>query len=408
MLNLNSDKIDFVNKCENSLEDIFKEIDDMELINSKKVLDAFHKFNLNENDLNGTTGYGYNDIGRDKIESIFSDIFKAEDALVRREFACASHALSISLSALLRHGNVLLSITGLPYDTMHEVIGIKENNSSLISYGVKYEQIDLVNNDFDYEKVSKSLENVNLVYIQRSRGYSLRDSINIEKIEKVIKLIKDINKEIIIFVDNCYTEFVENKFPTEVGADIIVGSLIKNLGGGISTNGAYVAGKKDLIKLISERLYLPGEGKEVGPSINANRMFLMGLYLAPSVVASSLKSSILFSKVFEELGYLVNPKFNEKRSDIVEVIYLKNEENLINFCKTLQQSGPINSEVTPIPGDMPGYNNKIIMASPSFTTGSSIELSADAPLKDPYALFVQGGLSYSYAKLTLINILSNM
>lgn len=408
MLNLNSDKIDFVNKCENSLKDIFKEIDDMELINSKKVLDAFHKFNLNENDLNGTTGYGYNDIGRDKIESIFSDIFKAEDALVRREFACASHALSISLSALLRHGNVLLSITGLPYDTMHEVIGIKGNNSSLISYGVKYEQIDLVNNDFDYEKISKSLENVNLVYIQRSRGYSLRDSINIEKIEKVIKLIKDINKEIIIFVDNCYTEFVENKFPTEVGADIIVGSLIKNLGGGISTNGAYVAGKKDLIKLISERLYLPGEGKEVGPSINANRMFLMGLYLAPSVVASSLKSSILFSKVFEELGYLVNPKFNEKRSDIVEVIYLKNEENLINFCKTLQQSGPINSEVTPIPGDMPGYNNKIIMASPSFTTGSSIELSADAPLKDPYALFVQGGLSYSYAKLTLINILSNM
>lgn len=408
MLNLNSDKIDFVNKCENSLEDIFKEIDDMELINSKKVLDAFHKFNLNENDLNGTTGYGYNDIGRDKIESIFSDIFKAEDALVRREFACASHALSISLSALLRHGNVLLSITGLPYDTMHEVIGIKENNSSLISYGVKYEQIDLVNNDFDYEKISKSLENVNLVYIQRSRGYSLRDSINIEKIEKVIKLIKDINKEIIIFVDNCYTEFVENKFPTEVGADIIVGSLIKNLGGGISTNGAYVAGKKDLIKLISERLYLPGEGKEVGPSINANRMFLMGLYLAPSVVASSLKSSILFSKVFEELGFQVSPKFNEKRSDIVEVIYLKNEENLINFCKTLQQSGPINSEVTPITGDMPGYNNKIIMASPSFTTGSSIELSADAPLKDPYALFVQGGLSYSYAKLTLINILSNM
>lgn len=408
MLNLNSDKIDFVNKCENSLEDIFKEIDDMELINSKKVLDAFHKFNLNENDLNGTTGYGYNDIGRDKIESIFSDIFKAEDALVRREFACASHALSISLSALLRHGNVLLSITGLPYDTMHEVIGIKENNSSLISYGVKYEQIDLVNNDFDYEKISKSLENVNLVYIQRSRGYSLRDSINIEKIEKVIKLIKDINKEIIIFVDNCYTEFVENKFPTEVGADIIVGSLIKNLGGGISTNGAYVAGKKDLIKPISERLYLPGEGKEVGPSINANRMFLMGLYLAPSVVASSLKSSILFSKVFEELGFQVSPKFNEKRSDIVEVIYLKNEENLINFCKTLQQSGPINSEVTPIPGDMPGYNNKIIMASPSFTTGSSIELSADAPLKDPYALFVQGGLSYSYAKLTLINILSNM
>lgn len=408
MLSLNSDKIEFVNKCENSLKDIFKEIDNMELINSKKVLDAFHKFNLNENDLYGTTGYGYNDVGRDKIESIFSDIFKTEDALVRREFACASHALSISLSALLRHGNVFLSITGTPYDTMHEVIGIRENNSSLMSYGVRYEQIDLVNNDFDYEKISKSLANVNLVYIQRSRGYSLRDSLNIEKLEKVIKLVKDINKDIIVFVDNCYTEFVESKFPTEVGADIIVGSLIKNLGGGISTNGAYVAGRKDLIKLVSERLYLPGEGKEVGPSINANRMFLMGLYLAPSVVASSLKSSILFSKVFEELGFQVSPKFNEKRSDIVEVIYLKNEENLINFCKTMQQSGPINSEVTPIPGDMPGYESKIIMASPSFTTGSSIELSADAPLKNPYALFVQGGLSYSYAKLTLINILSNM
>lgn len=408
MLNLNSDKEAFVNKCEEELKDIFKEIDNLELINSKKVLDAFHKFNLNESDLYGTTGYGYNDIGRDKIESIFSDIFKAEDSLVRREFACASHALSISLSALLRCGDTILSITGTPYETMHEVIGIKENKSSLKSYGIIYKEIDLLNNDFNYEKISKNLDNIKLVYIQRSRGYSLRESLSIESLEKVIKLIKRVSKDIIIFVDNCYTEFVESKFPTEVGADVIVGSLIKNLGGGISTNGAYVSGRKDLIKLISERLYLPGEGKEIGPSIEANRMFLMGLYLSPRVVSSSLKSSILFSKVFEELGYTVSPKYNEKRSDIVEVLYLKNKENLINFCKYIQESGPINSQVTPTAGEMPGYEDKIIMASPSFTTGSSIELSADAPLKEPYALFVQGGLSYSYSKLSLINILSNM
>ncbi len=408
MLNLNSEKETFVNKCEEELKDIFKEIDKQELINSKKVLDAFHKFNLSESDLYGTTGYGYNDIGRDKIESIFSDIFRSEDSLVRREFACASHALGISLSAILRHGDTMLSITGTPYETMHEVIGIKHNDSSLKSYGVIYKEIDLLNNDFDYEKISKSLDNIKLVYIQRSRGYSLRESLSIELLEKVIKLIKGINKDIIIFVDNCYTEFVENKFPTEVGADIIVGSLIKNLGGGISTNGSYVSGRKDLIKLISERLYIPGEGKEIGPSIEANRMFLMGLYSSPKVVSSSLKSSILFSKVFSELGFLVSPKYNEKRSDIVEVLYLKNKENLINFCKYIQESGPINSGVTPVPGDMPGYEDKIIMASPSFTTGSSIELSADAPLREPYALFVQGGLSYSYSKLALINILSNM
>ena len=329
MLKINEESISLVNQCESELKSIFEELDKKELVNSKKVLDAFHKNNLNESDLYGTYGYGYNDIGRDKIESIYSDIFGSEDSLVRREFVSGSHALSISLSSLLRPGDVFLSISGEPYDTMHEVIGIKENDSSLKSYGVSYREIDLVDNDFDYDRIKNSLNGIKLVYIQRSRGYSLRESLSINKLEKVIKLIKSINKDIIVFVDNCYCEFVEDKTPIQVGADIIVGSLIKNLGAGICTHGAYVTGKKDLIKLVSERLYLAGEGKDVGPSIESNRMFLMGLYMSPSVVNSSLKSSILISKVMDRLNFNVSPKWNQERCDIVEILYLENEENLM-------------------------------------------------------------------------------
>lgn len=408
MLKINEESISLVNKCESELKSIFEELDKKELINSKKVLDAFHKNNLNESDLYGTYGYGYNDIGRDKIESIYSDIFGSEDSLVRREFVSGSHALSISLSSLLRPGDVFLSISGEPYDTMHEVIGIKENDSSLKSYGVSYREIDLVDNDFDYDRIKNSLNGIKLVYIQRSRGYSLRESLSINKLEKVIKLIKSINKDIIVFVDNCYCEFVEDKTPIQVGADIIVGSLIKNLGAGICTHGAYVTGKKDLIKLVSERLYLAGEGKDVGPSIESNRMFLMGLYMSPSVVNSSLKSSILISKVMDRLNFNVSPKWNQERCDIVEILYLENEENLINFATSIQESGPVNSGVLPTPGEMPGYSDKVIMASPSFTQGSSIEMSCDAPLRKPYALYIQGGLTYSYAKLALMNAVSNL
>ena len=408
MLKINEESISLVNQCESELKSIFEELDKKELINSKKVLDAFHKNNLNESDLYGTYGYGYNDIGRDKIESIYSDIFGSEDSLVRREFVSGSHALSISLSSLLRPGDVFLSISGEPYDTMHEVIGIKENDSSLKSYGVSYREIDLVDNDFDYDRIKNSLNGIKLVYIQRSRGYSLRESLSINKLEKVIKLIKSINKDIIVFVDNCYCEFVEDKTPIQVGADIIVGSLIKNLGAGICTHGAYVTGKKDLIKLVSERLYLAGEGKDVGPSIESNRMFLMGLYMSPSVVNSSLKSSILISKVMDRLNFNVSPKWNQERCDIVEILYLENEENLINFATSIQESGPVNSEVLPTPGEMPGYSDKVIMASPSFTQGSSIEMSCDAPLRKPYALYIQGGLTYSYAKLALMNAVSNL
>ncbi len=408
MLNIKEDAFRLVNEKENELVEVFKDIDEVSLLYSKKILDAFHKYNLNESDLFGTNGYGFNDIGRDKIESIYSDIFSSEDALVRREFISGSHAISTCLFGLLRPGDTFVSITGTPYDTMHEVIGIRDNDSSLKSFGINYKEIDLIDNDFNYDEIKKSLGNIKMIYIQRSRGYSTRESIGINKLEKVIKLIKDINNDIIIFVDNCYCEFVERKNPIEVGADVCVGSLIKNLGAGICTNGAYVVGKKNLIHLISERLTLPGEGKDVGPSLDSNKMFLLGLYFAPSVVASSLKINYLTSKVMESLGYITSPKSNEERSDIVLSIYLENEENLVKFSKLLQSSGPVNSNVTPIPSEMPGYDSKVIMASPSFTQGSSIELSCDAPLREPYILYLQGGLTYEYGKLALANIISEL
>ena len=409
MLKIDKNIERIVNTEEQNLKDIFNKIDDQTLKNSKKVLDSFHKHNLSSNDLYGTNGYGYNDIGRDKIDSIFADIFNAESGLVRNQFISGSHAITIVLQALLRPNDTLLSITGTPYDTLHEVIGIKDNNSSLISYGVNYKEIDLINNDFDYENIKKELNNnIKVIHIQRSRGYSTRESLDIKKVEKVIKLIKEINKDIIIFVDNCYCEFVEDLSPIDVGTDIMVGSLIKNLGAGIATNGAYIVGNKKLVDLCAERLTLPGEGREVGPSFEANRMFLLGLYFAPSVVSSALKTSILTSKVLEKLGYKVSPKYNDIRCDIVQLIYFNNEDEIIKYAQGIQSSGPIDSYVKPIPSDMPGYDNKIIMASPSFTSGSSIELSADGPLRKPYVLYQQGALSYEYGKLALINTLSQM
>ena len=409
MLNINKKYIDLANTEEKKLTNIFSKIDELSFKNSEKVLNAFHKYNLTESDLNGTTGYGYNDFGRDKIESIFADVLGSEDALVRTQIISGTHAISIALQALLRPGDTLLSIAGIPYDTIHEVIGIKNNNSSLISYGINYKYIDLLDNDFDYEEIKKELKNnVKVIHIQRSRGYSLRESIGIKKLENVIKFIKDINKDIIIFIDNCYCEFVEDKSPIEVGADLIAGSLIKNLGGGIAHNGGYIAGKKELIELCAERLNVPGQGKEVGPSNDANKLFLQGLYFAPSVVASALKTSILTSKVLETLNYKVSPKYNEERADIVELIYFNNENEMIRYTEGIQASGAINANIKPIPSDMPGYDDKIIMASASFTQGSSIEISADGPLKKPYVIFQQGALTYDYGKLALINAISNI
>ena len=409
MLKLNDKYIDLVNESEKELSDIFSSIDKNTYFNSKKVLDAFHEVNISESDLFGTSGYGYNDTGRDKIEKIFSYVLDSEDALVRTQIISGTHAISTALFAILRPGDTLLAISGTPYDTLHEVIGIKPNNSSLISYGINYKEIDLINNDFDYEKIQEELKNnIKAIHIQRSRGYSLRESLTIEKLEKVIKFIKGINKDVIVFVDNCYCEFVETTTPTLVGADLMAGSLIKNLGGGIARNGGYIAGKHELIELCAERLNVPGEGREVGPSGQANREFLQGLYFAPSVVSSALKTSILTSKVLDKLGYEVHPTYNEKRADIVQLIYFRNENNIIKYAEGMQGAGAIDANVSPIPADMPGYDDKIIMASASFVQGSSIEISCDGPLKEPYVLFQQGSLTYDYGKIALINAISKL
>ena len=304
----------------------------------------------------------------------------------------------------------MLSITGLPYDTMHEVIGIKENSSSLKAFGVNYKQIDLIDNDFDYESIIDILKNekIKLIEIQRSKGYSTRKSLTIDKVEKVIKKIREVDKDVIIMVDNCYCEFVEDKTPLEVGADVIVGSLIKNLGGGIAPNGAYIAGKKEYVELAGERLTLPGEGKEVGPTLGINKQILQGLYTAPSVVASSLKTAILTAKVLENLGYNVEPKYNEPRADIVENVIFNDENKLIDYVCSIQEASAIDANATTIPVDMPGYDDKVIMASGSFTQGSSIEISCDGPIRSPYIAYQQGGLTYKYGKIAIINAVSKL
>ena len=397
-------------ECENELTDEFKKIDDNKLFFSEQVLNSFKKNNLSENAFNSTTGYGYNDLGREIIEKVYADIFKSESAVVRSQFISGSHALNVTFFSLLRPGDLLLSISGCPYDTLHEVIGIKENPSSLASFNINYHEIDLVNDDFDYEAIESFLKNtkVKVIEIQRSKGYSTRKSLSIEKLEKVIKLIKSIDKDIIVMVDNCYCEFVERKTPIEVGADVAVGSLIKNLGGGIAPNGAYVVGRSDLIELVGERLTLPGEGLEVGPTLGINKQILEGLFFAPSVVASSLKTAVLTSKVMESLGYDVEPKYNDHRCDIVQNIIFRDREKLIKYVQGVQYGSPIDANVTAIPWDMPGYTDQVIMASGSFTQGSSIEFSCDAPIREPYIAYQQGGLTYEYGKLGLISAIENL
>jgi len=402
--------INLVNTCEKELNNELNKIDYIVEQNTFKVMDAFKICGVSEVHFNSTTGYGYGDIGRDVIEKVYSKIFNTESALVRNQFISASHALTVALFAILRPNDTMLSITGIPYDTIHEVIGIKENKSSLKSFGINYEQVDLVNNDFDYETIKDKLKNNNykIIYIQRSKGYSTRKSITIEKVEKVIKEIRDINKDIIIMIDNCYCELVDTLEPTDVGADLAVGSLIKNLGAGIASNGAYIVGKKELIELCGERLTLPGEGCEVGPTLGANKEFLKGLFFAPSVVGSSLKIAVLTSYVMEKLGYLVEPKYNEQRADIVQNIIFNNRELLIKYTQGIQSGSPIDSNALPIPTDMPGYSDEIIMASGSFTQGSSIEISCDGPLREPFIAYQQGGLTYHSGKYALINAINFM
>ena len=403
---INNKVKEIITKAENELKEQFTIIDDICEYNSDKVLSAFQKHQVSEVHFNETTGYGYGDLGREVIEKIYADIFNTEDALVRGQFISASHALTVTLFGLLRPNDIMLSISGKPYDTLDSVIGLTENNSSLKSFGIKYEQIDLRDNDFDYEKIKERLSNteskIKLVEIQRSRGYSLRESISLEKIEKVIKAIREIDSSVIIMIDNCYGELTNKIEPSNVGADILVGSLIKNLGGGIAPNGAYVVGKHDLIELVAERLTLPGEGREVGPSLGMNKKILQGLFMAPSVVSSSLKTAVLTAKVMENLGYKVSPKSTDIRTDIVQTIEFGNSKDLINYVQGIQIGSPIDSSSLPIPDDMPGYDDQVIMAAGAFVQGSSIELSCDAPLREPYVAFQQGGLTYEYGKLGLM------
>lgn len=392
------------------MDDIFKKIDEVCLENSKKVLNAFWKENLSESDFNSTTGYGYGDVGRDKIERIYSDIFKSEASLVRNQFISGTHAISTCLFALLRPGDILLSITGKPYDTLDSIIGFNDNKSSLKSFGIGYRQVDLIDSNFDYDKIRKSLESekIKVVEIQRSIGYSNRNTISIESLEKVIKFIRSIDKDVIIMVDNCYCEFVGVREPIEVGADICVGSLIKNLGAGISENGAYITGRKDLIYLCSERLNMPGEAWDVGPSLNANKMFLKGLYFAPSVVASALKTNVYAAYKLEKMGINVSPKYNEDKSDIVLKVIFNDKDKLIKFVSLIQKNSAVDASVYPIPSKMPGYDDEIIMASGSFTQGSSIELSCDGPIRSPYIAYLQGSLTFEYGKIAIDNIINEL
>lgn len=401
---------ELIKNAEEATKEQLKRADEICEFNSKKVLRAFQNNHISDIHFGTTTGYGYNDIGREKIEAVYSEILHAEDSLVRSQFISGTHALTVALFAFLRPGDTMLSINGKPYDTLDEVIGLTENKSSLKSFGVNYKQIDLIDDDFDYEKIIETLKNekIKLIEIQRSKGYALRKSISLEKVEKVINCIRAVDNDVIIMIDNCYCEFVNEKEPLEVGADVIVGSLIKNLGGGIAPNGAYIAGRKDLVELAGERLTAPGEGKEVGPTLGINKSILQGLFFAPSVVNASVKTAILTSKVLEDLGYGVEPKYNEPRTDIVQTIEFNDRDKLIKYCQGIQMGSPIDSDSLPEPGDMPGYTDQIIMAAGSFTQGSSIELSCDGPLRPPYVGFQQGSLTYQYGKIGLEKAVENL
>ena len=402
--------IELSKEVDQELKQEFEKIDNIKEYNSLKVIKAFQKHKLSDMHFGATTGYGYGDIGRDTIESIFADVLGAEDALVRSQFISGTHALTVALFAMLRPGDTMLSINGKPYDTLDEVIGIQENSSSLKSYGVKYEQIDLKDGEFDTDLILQKVkqEKIKLICMQRSRGYEIRKSLSLESMKDIINKIKQIDENIVIMVDNCYGEFVDKIEPTSIGADLIVGSLIKNLGGGIAPNGAYIAGKRKLVNLAAERLTVPGQGKEVGPTLGINKQILQGLFLAPQVVSNSLKTAIFASRMLEKLGYDVEPKFNDKRSDIVQIIKFNDEKKLIKFCQGIQMGSPVDSESIPTPWEMPGYTDKVIMAAGTFVQGSSIELSCDAPIRPPFAAFLQGGLTYEYGKFGILVAIQNM
>lgn len=411
----NYDKIekkifDFVNEIEKNLTNYYYSINNIEEYNFVKIIESFRKNKIEESHFQESTGYGYTDIGRDKIEDVYKDVFHTEDALVRQQIVSGTHAISLSLFSITKYGDEILSITGLPYDTLLSTIGISNEEGSLKENGVSFNYVDL-NDDgsFNYELIKNNINNnTKIIYIQRSRGYSMRQSLSILDIKKIIEFVKNINNNIIVFVDNCYGEFTDIIEPTDVGADIMCGSLIKNPGGGIVKSGGYIVGKKELIKKCSIRLTAPGIEKEVGVSFNQNRNVLEGLFLAPQTVSNALKGAKLFIDSFTKLGYNVSPKNNEKQNDIVVAIELKDKDKLNEFCNIIQSVSPIDSFVRPYASYMPGYDSNIIMACGSFISGSSIELSCDGPEKEPYIVFLQGGLSYYHIKYALINILNGL
>lgn len=408
-----SEKVISVTKeVQKEIEPIFEKIDEVSMKASSKVLKAFQDNKVSTTDFIEITGYGYYDGGREKLEKIYSQIFKTEDALVRPQIMSGTHALSIALFGVLKYGDTMISISGEPYDTLKSVIGLTgDSQNSLIKHGIKYEQIELIDNDFDYEKIRNRVKQggIKLIEIQRSRGYSQRKSLSISKIEKVIKTIKEINKDIIVMCDNCYGEFVEEKEPTEVGADIAISSLMKNLGAGIATSGGYVVGRKDLITQIAETLTTPCIGKDLGANFNQLLPYYKGLFMAPGVVASALKSMVFASRMLEKFGFQnISPKYDEERTDIIQTVDLNTEENLIKFCQGVQIGSPIESYVKPVPDEMPGYPHKEIMAGGTFTPGATIELSCDGPLIPPYTAYMQGGLTYEYGKLGTMIAINNM
>lgn len=393
-----------IKDTESKIKKVFEELDEIELYNTQKVLEAFKENKISEAHLNGTTGYGYGDLGREAIEKIFSKVFKTEDAIVRSQFISGTHTISTTLFGILRPGDTVLSINGKPYDTLDEVIGIVDNKSSLKAFGIKYEQVELKDGKLDIEKIKEraSKNDIKLIISQRSRGYLYRDAFTIAELKEAFDAIREVNKTAIIMTDNCYGEFTEMQEPSEVGADVIVGSLIKNAGGGIAQTGGYIAGKKEIIDLISDRYSAPGLGKEGGASFEHNRKILQGFFIAPHTVNQSLKTAVFTACIMEQLGYEVSPRFDSKRSDIVQMIKFEDPNKLIKFCQGIQSMSPIDSHVVPQPWDMPGYSDKVIMASGAFTAGSSIEISCDGPIRPPYVAYLQGGLTYASGKLAVI------
>lgn len=406
MKNIDEKIILLSKKAEENIKDMFNSIEEIALCNQNKVLSAFQKYRISAMHLGGTNGYGYDDIGRDTLEKLYAEIFGGEDALVRHTIVSGTHALATALFGVLRPSDIMLSITGKPYDTLDEVIGISGSDGcgSLRDFGVKYEQIELFDGKVDIEKVISRIkqEKIKLIFMQRSKGYLDRPTLTIEEIENVCRQIKNVDKDVIIAIDNCYGEFAETREPCEVGADLCIGSLIKNPGGGIAQTGGYICGRQDLIEFCSYRLTSHGIGKEVGASLNQNPYMYQGLFMAPHTVSQAMKTAIFAASMYELLGFKVNPASNEFRSDIIETIYFNDKDKLVSFCKGIQKGSPIDSHVTPEPWAMPGYSDEVIMAAGAFVQGSSIELSADAPIKPPYIAYMQGGLTYESGKLGIM------